>query len=389
MRKFYYVELLRFFSALSVLIYHYQHFFKPHSTFSSIDVLQEKFIQPFYSYLEILYNYGSYGVPMFWSISGFVFAFVYLGRQKDITGKKFFINRFSRLYPLHFATLIIVALLQIVNYKFSGSFQIYALNDIYHFFLNLFFISGWGFEKGYSFNAPIWSVSIELIIYMLFFFTIINLNRYKVKFALLIYLLLLIVDKTEIAGGDESVIALFVACGKLFYSGVIVFLLYEKVEGQIYHPGKSSSLRLGKNMIAKFGEIHPILLKIMDINFKVFGFEIFLDNLTQFQNKKSSTKGSFDNNPYQMVERDFAFLFDKNVKANEIINKIKKIDKKIINKITIFDVYEGDKLPDDKKSIALRVLLQPQEKTFTDEEIENISKKIIDLVTTAFEATLR
>ena len=58
-------------------------------------------------------------------------------------------------------------------------------------------------------------------------------------------------------------------------------------------------------------------------------------------------------------------------------------------KITIFDVYEGDKLPKDKKSIALRVLLQPQEKTFTDEEIENISKKIIDLVTTAFEATLR
>ena len=127
----------------------------------------------------------------------------------------------------------------------------------------------------------------------------------------------------------------------------------------------------------------------MDIDNQVFGFEIFLDNLTQFQNKKSSTKVSFDNNPYQMVERDFAFLFDKNVKANDIINKIKKIDKKIINKITIFDVYEGDKLPDDKKSIALRVLLQPQEKTFTDEEIENISKKVIDLVTTAFEATLR
>ena len=234
MRKFYYVELLRFFSALSVLIYHYQHFFKPHSTSSTINVLQNKLIQPFYSYLEILYNYGSYGVPMFWSISGFVFAFVYLGRQKDITGKKFFINRFSRLYPLHFATLIIVALLQIVNYKFSGNFQIYALNDIYHFFLNLFFISAWGFEKGYSFNAPIWSVSIELIIYMLFFFTIINLNRYKIKFALLIYLFLLIIDKTDIVGGDESVIALFVACGKLFYSGVIVFLLYAKIEKKLY-----------------------------------------------------------------------------------------------------------------------------------------------------------
>ena len=90
-----------------------------------------------------------------------------------------------------------------------------------------------------------------------------------------------------------------------------------------------------------------------------------------------------------MVERDFAFLFNKEIKSCELINKIKKIDKKIINKITIFDIYEGDKLPKDKKSIALRVLLQPQDKTFTDEEIENLSNQIIDLVTNQFEATLR
>ena len=60
-------------------------------------------------------------------------------------------------------------------------------------------------------------------------------------------------------------------------------LLYEKLEGQIYHPGKSSSLRLGKNKIANFGELHPILLKTMDVNFKVFGFEIYLENISQFQ----------------------------------------------------------------------------------------------------------
>ena len=85
----------------------------------------------------------------------------------------------------------------------------------------------------------------------------------------------------------------------------------------------------------------------------------------------------------------FAFLFPKFAKVNDITNKIKQINKKIIKKITIFDVYEGEKLPKDKKSIALRVLLQPQEKTFTDEEIENISNQIIDLVTNGFEATLR
>ncbi len=166
-------------------------------------------------------------------------------------------------------------------------------------------------------------------------------------------------------------------------------LIYEDINNNIFHPGKSSLIKLGNNPIANFGELHPILLKTMDVENEVFGFEIFLDNLSQFQNKKPSTKKSFDNNPYQMVERDFAFLFNKDIKANEIINKIKKIDKKIINKVTIFDLYEGDKLPKDKKSIALRVLLQPQEKTFTDQEIENISSKIIDSIKTGFDATLR
>ena len=166
-------------------------------------------------------------------------------------------------------------------------------------------------------------------------------------------------------------------------------LLYEKLEGQIYHPGKSSSLRLGKNKIANFGELHPILLKTMDVNFKVFGFEIYLENISQFQENKSSSKGGFANNPYQMVERDFAFLFPKEVKAGEIIKKVKKIDKNIIQNVTIFDVYDGDKLPENKKSIAFRVLLQPQDKTFNDQEIEELSKKIIDEISKSLDASIR
>ena len=166
-------------------------------------------------------------------------------------------------------------------------------------------------------------------------------------------------------------------------------LLYEKISGQIYHPGKSSLLRLGKNKIANFGEIHPILLKNMDINFKVFGFEIYIENVSQFQENKSSSRGAFTNNPYQMVERDFAFLFPKEIQANEIIKKIKKIDKNFIKKVTIFDVFEGEKLPDNKKSIAIRVLMQPQDKTFSEEEIENLSKQIIDIISKSFEASIR
>ena len=89
------------------------------------------------------------------------------------------------------------------------------------------------------------------------------------------------------------------------------------------------------------------------------------------------------------MERDFAFLFPKEVKAIELINTIKKIDKNIIKSVIIFDVFQGNKLPENKKSIALKVILQPQEKTFTDKEIENFSIKIIDLIASSFKGELR
>ena len=166
-------------------------------------------------------------------------------------------------------------------------------------------------------------------------------------------------------------------------------LNYEKIENKIFHPGKSSTLRIGKNIIANFGELNPILLKSMDIQSSVMAFEIFTDAIAQFQNKKTSTIKAFDNNPFQMVERDFAFLFPKSVMADEIISKINKIDKKLINKVSIFDVYEGEKIEKNTKSIAIRILLQPVEKTFNEEEIESLSNQIIDVITTNFHAELR
>ena len=164
---------------------------------------------------------------------------------------------------------------------------------------------------------------------------------------------------------------------------------YEAINNKTFHPGKSSSLRIGKNIIANFGELNPILLKSLDISNLVVAFEIFTETLAQFQSNKKSTISAFDNNPFQTVERDFAFLLPKTIKANDMVNKIKKIDKKIINKVTIFDVYKGKKIENDSKSIAIRVLLQPLEKTFTDEEIESISNQIIDTIISSFNAILR
>jgi phenylalanyl-tRNA synthetase beta chain len=166
-------------------------------------------------------------------------------------------------------------------------------------------------------------------------------------------------------------------------------ILYQDANNNFFHPGKSAQLKIGKNVIAQFGEIHPYILKKFDLKINVSGFEIFLDQLSQFQVKKLSTKNAFDNNVLQAIERDFSFLFPKNIKGGDIINKIKKIDKQLIKKVSIFDVFENDKLPENMKSIAIKVILQPMEKTFTDSEIEKVSNNIIDLISKTFEGKLR
>ena len=166
-------------------------------------------------------------------------------------------------------------------------------------------------------------------------------------------------------------------------------IVYEDVKSNFFHPGKSAQVRIGKNVLGRFGEIHPLALQKFDIKTNVSAFEIYLDLLAQFQPKKISTKKAYDNNTLQAIERDFAFFFPKVIRGIEIENLIKTIDKKIIKKVSIFDIFEGNKLPTDMKSIAIKVILQPIEKTFTDSEIEKISNTIIDLISKNFEAKLR
>ena len=96
------IEILRFFSSLMILIWHYQHFFNPYNIFSEIDVLKEINIQPLYNLLSIIYTHGQIGVDIFFAISGFVFCYIYVNSENKITLKNFWVNRFARLYPLHF-----------------------------------------------------------------------------------------------------------------------------------------------------------------------------------------------------------------------------------------------------------------------------------------------
>jgi len=156
-----------------------------------------------------------------------------------------------------------------------------------------------------------------------------------------------------------------------------------------YHPGKSSALKLGKKILGFFGEINPIILNIYEVTSAVCGFEIFLDQFEQFQTKNSLSKKAYYDNPYQAIERDFAFIVDRNIKSSQITDIVKKTEKELIKKIKIFDVFEGKNIPKGKKSIAIRIILQPKDATFKDQDIENISKKIIDNVNIATGGEIR
>ena len=227
MKKYYGIEILRLLTSLSVLLYHYRHFFGPSNVTSSINYDFIKINLPFYPLLESFYNHGFFGVHVFYTISGFVFAHVYLSVSRKVTFQNFFLNRFARLYPLHFATLIIVLILQIINLNTISNFQIYFINDLFHFFLNLFFISSWGFEQGYSFNGPIWSISIEIIIYFLLFVLLALLKKYRITLVVLISVIFILANKIL------NLDFLTLTCARLFFSGVLIYLISEKFKRYI------------------------------------------------------------------------------------------------------------------------------------------------------------
>ncbi len=160
-----------------------------------------------------------------------------------------------------------------------------------------------------------------------------------------------------------------------------------------YHPGKSGSLYLDKDDIdpvAYFGELHPNIVKRLDIKTEgVVGFEIYLDYLKDNKIKLKDQKTNFEYSDYQKSERDFAFVVDKNYKAQDLIEIISSIDKNLIRSIKIFDIYEGENIPDGKKSIALNVTIQSSEKTLEENDLEKINKLIISTVESKSGAKIR
>lgn len=153
-----------------------------------------------------------------------------------------------------------------------------------------------------------------------------------------------------------------------------------------YHPGRSGTLALGPKVLATFGEVHPKVLAHFDLKGPVCAFEVFLDAIPE---PKAKARPIFAPSPYQAVERDFAFVVDTAVTADDIVRTVRNAERVLIEWVSVFDVYEGKGVPDGKKSVAIAIRLQPKDKTLTDAEIDAIGQKIVAAVSKATGAALR
>jgi phenylalanyl-tRNA synthetase beta chain len=156
------------------------------------------------------------------------------------------------------------------------------------------------------------------------------------------------------------------------------------------HPGRSGTIQMGpKNVIGYFGELHPRTLAALKADGPLVGFEVLLETIPEPKAKATRAKPMLELSPLQPVERDFAFIVDRAVKAGDIVRTAQSADRKLISNVSVFDVYEGQGIDPGKKSVAIAVTLQPREKTMTDEEIEALAAKIVAEVVKRTGGTLR
>jgi phenylalanyl-tRNA synthetase beta chain len=159
-----------------------------------------------------------------------------------------------------------------------------------------------------------------------------------------------------------------------------------------WHPGRTGTIGLGPNALATFGEVHPAILKAMDVKGPAVAFTIRIAAVP-LPKVKTPTRPALKLADLQAVERDFAFVVDAKVEALTLVNAAQGADKALIESVRVFDQFTGDKaeaqMGEGKKSLAIAVRLQPIDKTLTDPEIEAVSARIVEKVMKATGGTLR
>ncbi|HEX4159969.1 MAG TPA: phenylalanine--tRNA ligase subunit beta [Rhizomicrobium sp.] len=155
-----------------------------------------------------------------------------------------------------------------------------------------------------------------------------------------------------------------------------------------YHPGRSGTLALGPKTLAHFGELHPAILQAFDLKAPASAFEVYLDAIPE-PKTRGAARPAFQPSQFPAVERDFAFVLDSKVPGEDAVRAARNTDRLLIERVDVFDVYEGTGIPEGKKSLAIAVRLQPRARTLTDAEIEAVAEKIVAAVTKATGGALR
>ena len=216
------IDGMRGIAAIGVVIYHSTRFYMPEAGPTIIPATTTGV--PYTAIFQQIYIHGEDFVRLFWVISGFVFAHVYWNQKT--TARDFMVARFARLYPLHFATLILVCVLQTISQATTGHWQIVEHNNVQHFVLQLFLMgTSLSISDGNSFNAPIWSVSAEVFVYVTFFVTLQWTRNRRltggILFILVSYIALLLKPENFLITNWVFI------CGVFFFAGTVCYSLYE------------------------------------------------------------------------------------------------------------------------------------------------------------------
>jgi peptidoglycan/LPS O-acetylase OafA/YrhL len=230
------LEVLRFLAAFAILVFHYRHF--AFVADQPVGLVNDRL--PLYRLLHVFYDHGPYGVWIFWCISGFIFFWKYRDviADRSLGGGKFLVLRFSRLYPLHIATLLLVALVQPLYFHLNGYFFVYQDNDLTHFLPQLLMASNWGFQDALSFNGPIWSISVEVLVYFFFFVMLLATRSWLLN---LVVIAACLTASGRVAADCLTASGQIGACFAFFYAGGLAAMARRAVTPTVYRLAAGSA----------------------------------------------------------------------------------------------------------------------------------------------------
>lgn len=239
-------DLLRFLLALCIVVFHYKHF----AVQTALSLPPDNFAPPYIDFLEFFYTYGYHAVAVFFFLSGHMLA-SQLAVNNSINSfslRNFLIKRFARIYPAHFVTLLFMGLLTTAISQMSlQAFMTYN-DDFYNFFASLIFLNGTGLMRDTSFNLPAWSLSVEVICYLLFGCICTSTTKFRTQFFFAALLLGVVINEASSNPNTSNVGSGMV----FFFAGVITAIGFNLLRSRLIPNGKTAVVSLSAICVLSF-----------------------------------------------------------------------------------------------------------------------------------------